>query len=238
MTDKQTVREKVWSLLESEGVARFPGAKGRIPNFRGAEQAADALSTLPEWRAAAAIKANPDSPQQPVRFLALRDGKRVYMAVPRLRSEKCFVELDPARLAGDERAASSIRGAMRFGRHLHPSDMPHIGLVVAGSVAVRRDGARVGKGGGYSDIEFGLGRHFGLIDDSTTIVTTVHDLQIVEDEWPTIAHDLAVDYIVTPTETFATHSRYDRPQGICWDLLPEEKLAAIPILQTIRRHAP
>src|SRR5690348_6585883 len=34
---KQEVRERVWDLLQREGVARFPGARGRIPNFRGAE---------------------------------------------------------------------------------------------------------------------------------------------------------------------------------------------------------
>jgi hypothetical protein len=33
---KQAVRERVWGLLEHERVTRFPGAKGRVPNFAGA----------------------------------------------------------------------------------------------------------------------------------------------------------------------------------------------------------
>ncbi|MDQ3894692.1 MAG: 5-formyltetrahydrofolate cyclo-ligase, partial [Actinomycetota bacterium] len=58
---KQAVRERVWALLEREGVARFPGARGRIPNFVGAERAAERLAELPESRAARVVKANPDA---------------------------------------------------------------------------------------------------------------------------------------------------------------------------------
>src|ERR671939_164327 len=93
---KQEVRERVWAALERERVARFPGARGRIPNFVGAERAAERLAATPEWREARVLKCNPDAPQLPVRRRALADGKLVYMAVPRLRTEKPFL-----RLAGD-----------------------------------------------------------------------------------------------------------------------------------------
>ena len=58
---KQAVRERIWALLEREQVARFPGATGRIPNFAGAPAAAR-LASLPAWRAARVVKANPDAP--------------------------------------------------------------------------------------------------------------------------------------------------------------------------------
>ncbi|PYQ34052.1 MAG: 5-formyltetrahydrofolate cyclo-ligase, partial [Acidobacteria bacterium] len=96
--EKQRIREKVWSLLEKSGEALFPGARGRIPNFRGAAKAADRLAETAEWRRARAIKFNPDAPQRPVRLRALREGKTVYMAVPRLRRKKCFWRLDPGRI--------------------------------------------------------------------------------------------------------------------------------------------
>jgi 5-formyltetrahydrofolate cyclo-ligase len=80
-------------LLENDGEARFPGAQGRIPNFRGAEQAAERLAELPEWQAARVVKANPDAPQLPVRRRAVKDGKTLYMAVPRLAEDKPFVEV-------------------------------------------------------------------------------------------------------------------------------------------------
>src|SRR5438552_894299 len=64
-------------------------------------------------------------------------GKVVYMAVPRLRQARCFWELDPRRLR-DPPAAASIGGAAKAGRAVDPRALPHIDLVVAGSVAVSR----------------------------------------------------------------------------------------------------
>jgi 5-formyltetrahydrofolate cyclo-ligase len=91
--DNRRVRERIWRKLEDDRVARFPGARGRIPNFRGAEEAAARLAGQPEWRAARVVKSNPDAPQLPVRRRARRDGKTLCMAVPRLadtsRSSAC-----------------------------------------------------------------------------------------------------------------------------------------------------
>src|ERR1700684_1852306 len=81
---KAALREDVWEALRAAKVARFPGAAGRIPNFTGAEAAAERLRDLPAWKNAATVKANPDSPQLRVRQRALEDGKTLYMAVPRL----------------------------------------------------------------------------------------------------------------------------------------------------------
>ncbi|MGH7322549.1 MAG: hypothetical protein ACRELA_23405, partial [Candidatus Rokuibacteriota bacterium] len=39
-TTKAEVREMIWRAMEMRGIARFPGTKGRIPNFAGAERAA------------------------------------------------------------------------------------------------------------------------------------------------------------------------------------------------------
>src|SRR5215470_7859051 len=97
---KAALREEVWEALRAAKVARFPGAAGRIPNFTGAEAAARRLAADPRWAAARVIKVNPDAPQLPVRALALGEGKRLFMAVPRLREERCFLELDPDALRG------------------------------------------------------------------------------------------------------------------------------------------
>jgi 5-formyltetrahydrofolate cyclo-ligase len=64
---KAQLRGRIWALLEERGVVRFPGARGRIPNFVGAERAAELLATTEVWRAARALKCNPDLPQRPVR---------------------------------------------------------------------------------------------------------------------------------------------------------------------------
>ena len=114
-----------------------------------------------------------------------------------------------------------------------------IDLVIAGSVAVTRDGARLGKGGGYpstssghrSDLEFALAHQAGLIGEATPVVTTVHASQVIERPITMTRHDVALNYIVTPQEVIATGQSYSQPAGIYWDELPPEKLDAIPVLR-------
>lgn len=220
MDAKQEVRERVWELLERERAARFPGARGRIPNFRGAEQAAARLAELPEWEAARVIKANPDSPQLPVRRRARKDGKTLYMAVPRLTTDKPFVEV---------RGDPTIKRALSDGTARGLDELDPVELVVCGTVAVNRQGVRIGKGGGFSDLEFALLAERGLVGEDTTIVTTVHELQLLDEDLPETEHDFRVDVIVTPDSVLRTRRRR-RPPGILWDHLDAEKRAAIPVL--------
>ena len=73
---KAALRQEVWTAMRAAKVARFPGAAGRIPNFTGAEAAAERLRELPAWQAAATVKSNPDSAQWPVRQRAVAVGGR------------------------------------------------------------------------------------------------------------------------------------------------------------------
>ncbi len=231
---KQAVRQRVWRLLEETGVARFPGARGRIPNFRGAEAAAARLATTEEWRRARVLKANPDLPQLPVRMRALMEGKTVYMAVPKLASVKPFLRLDPVPFRASPRQVASIRGAFQHGEPVAADELPHVDLVVCGSVAVDRWGARVGKGGGYSDLEFALLREFGVVDEATVIATTVHPLQVVQGPLPETEHDFRVDLVATP-DAVLRPPRVARPRGVLWDHLTPEKVGSVPALQQLRR---
>jgi 5-formyltetrahydrofolate cyclo-ligase len=231
---KAALRDEVWQALTAGRAARFPGAAGRIPNFVGAEAAAERLRQTPEWRGAETVKANPDAPQWPVRQRALEDGKRLFMAVPRLAEREPFFLLDPDDLADSPRAASSIKGASRSARRVTVDDLEPVDLVVAGSVAVGTDGARLGKGGGFSDLEFAVASEAGLIGPGTVVVTTVHELQVLEaGEIPTVAHDVPVDLVVTPGRVIDCRPgrRSRRARGrVRWGELTDEKIAAIPLL--------
>ena len=231
MSSKDEIREKVWLRLQEQKVARFPGAEGRIPNFIGAEACARVISQIQFWKKAKVLKANPDSPQRAIRQKALEEGKIMYMAVPRLHSDKPFIELDPKRLKCSAYVASSIKGAAKFGRPVNLEEVRKIDLIVCGSVAVNRQGARVGKGGGYSDLEFALLTEEKKIGSHTPIVTSVHPLQILEEDILMTDHDIPLSAIVTPDEIIEIQSPLSRPKGIYWDMLPLQKIMAIPVLK-------
>ncbi len=231
---KQEWREKIWSRMDELQVSRFPGTYGRIPNFDGAEGAARRLADLLEFQRAKVVKVNPDSPQAPVRKLCLSTGKILLMPSPRLR--KGFLVLDPEKIPRTAlRKASTIRGAFIYGEVFGLEELPRIDLIVAGSVAVSSDGSRIGKGGGYSEIEYGILRELGSINDETPIVTTVHDAQVV-DVVPVEDHDLSVDAIITPTRVIETKRRRSRPKGIFWDKVTPTMLEKMPILKELSRR--
>jgi 5-formyltetrahydrofolate cyclo-ligase len=106
----------------------------------------------------------------------------------------------------------NFKGAFRFGFPVHPKEIPQIDLIVAGSVTVNRRGSRIGKGGGYSDLEYAIGREFGFVKEDVVIVTTVHPLQIVEEDLPETDHDFRIDFIVTPEEIIPIHREGGRPK--------------------------
>ena len=134
-----------------------------------------------------------------MRQRALEDGKTVYMAVPRLAGPEPFFALDPAHLSEPPRKAASISGASRSARRVTLAEVSPVDLVVTGCVAVGEDGARLGKGGGFADLEFALATAAGLIGPHTVCVTTVHELQVcAAGTIPLTGHDVPVDFIVTP----------------------------------------
>lgn len=229
--DKQSIRELAWSRLRDAGAARFPGVEGRIPNFVGAEAAADRLAATDVWRRAAVLKANPDAPQLPVRRRALEAGKTVYMAVPKLADAEPFWRLDADELTVPAHRAASIKGAAAHGRPVRLDEMEHVDLVVAGCVAAERTGARLGKGGGYADLEFAIAVEAGIVDEATILATTVHPSQILTDGTiPLTDHDFPLDVVVTPDEVIDTATSLARPAGVLPDHLDEARRRSIPVL--------
>ena len=231
----QAIRERIWTLLEQSG-ASPPGAHGRIPDFDGADTAADRLGQLLEWQTAGVVKANPDRAQLPVRQRALHEGKLVFMAVPKLAEIQPFYRLEPRELhqAGlnlDDVAAHQT--AARAVPKAQLTELQPVDLIVCGSVAVNHNGVRIGKGAGYAGIEVALLAETGLLAARTTIVTTVHDLQLLGEPLPRNSHDFTVDYIITPSQTIQCPNPH-RPTGLDWQHLQPDQLRAIPILRSLR----
>ncbi|MFJ9084411.1 5-formyltetrahydrofolate cyclo-ligase [Streptomyces sp. NPDC102384] len=175
------------------------------------------------------IKAVPDKAQLAVRAKALDEAKTVYMAVPKLADPRPFYLLDPAALTIPPAEAASSKVAATIAPRVDVSELQPVDMVVVGSVAVNRAGIRIGKGAGYSDLEFAFLMEAELISERTIVVTTVHSLQVVDEELPATEHDFGVDLIVTPEEVITCPAPH-RPSGLVWEHLDAAKTASIPVL--------
>lgn len=185
---------KIWTFLDDSNLIRGSwSTKGRIPNFQGASEAALNLRRTEEWKKSRTIFCSPDSAQKEVREYALLDGKTLIMASPQLK--RGYLILEPDSIRGQEKLASTIKGAFTFGETI--LEFPTVDLVVEGSVAVDKNGNRLGKGGGYGDQEISHLFKVEAIHAATPRATTVHESQLVE-EVPMESHDQNLNLIVTP----------------------------------------
>ncbi|GMN48519.1 hypothetical protein TIFTF001_017684 [Ficus carica] len=234
---KWVIRKRIWDLMEAMNVAQNPRpVHHRIPNFLGASDAALKFAGLELYRVSECVKVNPDSPQKQLRFLTLSDGKKLLTPQPRLRTG-FFSVLESSMLSPStiKEACTSV-GVAKYGRPIGLDEKLKVDVIVIGSVAVDpTTGARLGKGEGFAELEYGMLRYMGAIDDSTPVVTTVHDCQLVDDipVEKLLIHDVPVDIICTPTQVIFTNTTIPKPQGIYWEKLSPEKLGQIRILREL-----
>ncbi|XP_026323152.1 methenyltetrahydrofolate synthase domain-containing protein [Hyposmocoma kahamanoa] len=170
--------------------------------------------------------------------ICLEQKKTLYVPVPRLqngflnRLELPEGETGPAAI----RKAVSRNGMETYGKPIGIEDSVSLDLVVMGSVAVSKEGYRIGKGRGYGDLEFGLMMHMKAIKPNTIVVTTVHDWQVFNTLPAELfgPHDVPIDIIVTPTQVIETQRLSQRPVGILWHLLSNRRVQLMPILGQLR----
>ncbi|XP_038662220.1 methenyltetrahydrofolate synthase domain-containing protein isoform X2 [Scyliorhinus canicula] len=234
---KWDIRQKVWDYMEENNLANFPRpVHHRIPNFKGAAQAAEKLPDLQAFKNARIVKVNPDKPQENVRLLALEATKTLLVPTPRLRSG-LFNKIVPPPGASKEalRVCSTAQGVKDFSVPVGLDAKVHVDLVVVGSVAVSDKGWRIGKGEGFADLEYAMMVSMGAVDENTVVVTTVHDCQLLDiPEELMDNHDLTVDYILTPTQVIRTECKRSKPQGIIWSKVDSEMMERMPILKSLR----
>ncbi len=236
-SEKDQLRYEVWSNLEQSGAA-IGSPWSCIPNFVGAQEAAEQLCSIQEWKIANVVKTNPDSAQAWVRLNALEQGKMVYTPIPELVEDFPFLLLDPDKLLREGIPFTEVmysEGALKHGQKVEFRDMKPLDIVVVGCVAVTAAGGRTGKGAGFADLELGVFRHFGIVQPETPVLTTVHDLQLVDsDAVVMLDHDTPLDWIATPSGLFKTDTAYSRPGPLEWDKLQADQYESIPFLKALR----
>jgi 5-formyltetrahydrofolate cyclo-ligase len=189
---KESIRTMIWDNMERNNIS-ISYNHGRIPNFHGSNKASNLLRNTIEWKNSNTIFVSPDTAQKSVRKNVLTDNKYLIMPTPKLLNG--YIKLEPSTIIGYEDEASTIEGAFKHGQLI--TTPPHIDMVVEGSVAVDMYGGRLGKGGGYGDIEISYLKNNKLIKPDTSIVTTVHEIQIIE-RIPLESHDEKINMVVTP----------------------------------------
>jgi len=235
---KQTIRTQVWDHLEKSGLAKFPRpVTKRIPNYEGAAVACDKLPSLEAFSTAQTVKVNPDKPQEQARFLVL-EGNKTLVVTPLRRSARRNVlhRMEPPKDANNDalHLCSRYQGVKEHSVPVGFESKIHVDLVVVGCVAASPKGLRIGKGEGFADLEWAMMSSMGAVNDSTIVVATCHDCQVLElPENLFGEHDLTVDYILTPTQVIKCDKRA-KPKQIIWSLLSEDKLERIPILKKLR----
>ena len=195
--EKQKLRKNIYNKLIENHIST-PHYIGRIPDFKGSNEAAENLRQTPEWVESHTIFVSPDTAQKKVRENALLDKKILIMVTPKIQHG--YLKLEHDQFQGEKkhehfREASTKEGAFKYGVKI--DKLPNVDLVIEGSVAVDLEGGRLGKGGGYGDREIEYLKTTGSITPNTPIVSTLHNLQIVETV-PTEEHDQKINMIVTP----------------------------------------
>jgi len=234
---KADLRARIWQKI-TPYCASDKTPVNSIPNFINSEQAAERLTSLKAWSSATVVKCNPDKAQAAVRLRALEEGKQLYVPVPKLESQYPFMLLDPVVLQnrgiGMEQVIY-VDGFMTHGTPVFLDDMRTIDFVVVGSVAASATGARIGKGGGFADLEMGIFLQSGLLKPDTPVATTIHSIQLVDD--PLIEmeeHDFPLDFVATPDVLIETDRRYQRPTSIHWQKVRADQYDSMPFLTALR----
>lgn len=234
---KYSFRRQVWTNFDKNGLVSFPRpVRGRIPNFHGAPEAAVKLAELDEFNNATYIKVNIDKPQENVRILTLEKGKKLLVSSPRTK-EAIFMSVEPENTEkATIKKAVSRQGMLELGKPIELVTDIKIDLIVLGSVAVSREGHRLGKGEGFGDLEFAVLAETGAVTENTVIATTVHDCQVFDTLPHELfqPHDVPVDIITTPTEIIRVANRLPRPQGVIWNILSDRKMKLMAVLKPLQ----
>ncbi|MGB9708932.1 MAG: 5-formyltetrahydrofolate cyclo-ligase [Infirmifilum sp.] len=230
--EKENIRRETWLTLEKYEVVTTPRpCYGKIPGFIGSSGVQTKLVKLEHFRTSSVIYTTPDVPMRVVREESLRRGKQVILSLPGLKG---YVLLDSDKIPPHRLGyASTLRGALAMGERIKWPENMKIDIVFIGSVAVNTNGARLGRGDGLYDLEYGILRELHVISERTPIVTIVHDLQVIEKKIPMLPHDVPADFIITPTRVLITSTPFPRPPGVIWESLSIEFIKSTPILRAL-----
>lgn len=241
--DTASHRERIWSELAkvAKPDSRFHwDFSSFIADFEGSDQCARRIGELDCYHDDAPLFVTPDNSTEAVRAKAMADGKPFLMTTYGIG--RGFLLLQPDDVPAHERRyAATLDGMDHYARPVTLAELRAIDpirLLVTGGSAVSANGVRFGKGHGYFDLEWAILSEVGLVGEDSQIADVVHDCQVVEERLVGEVHDVAVDWIVTPTRTLHVADTGRRPGRVHWELLEDSPLLHVPPIQELRGGLP
>lgn len=227
---KAALREEVWRNLDARRVATPRPCRGKIPIFAGSRVATMRVLKKSFFIEADTVYSTLDASLQPMREEVLRHRKKLIVMQPGFRG---FLVIDGRTLPKEKiREAATPRGLSLYAERVGVLEGVEIDVVSLGSVAVDKQGGRLGRGDGQHDLEYAVLRELGVIKDKTLVLTVVHDLQVVE-KVPMELHDVPVDYIATPSALHTIEKGYRKPNGVIWDIVDSAMVDRLPLLKLL-----
>ena len=234
-------RERIWSELAK--VAR-PDSRFHwdfssfICDFEGSELCSDRVLQLDALtsRGDRRVFVTPDNCLEDLRYKLITQGISFVMTTYGI--VRGFYELDAASVpVSAHRYAATLDGFDRFARPVSLEELRRgrpFSLLVTGGSAVSSNGVRFGKGHGYFDFEWAVLSELGLTDKSSVVADVVHDCQFVNEVMPAERHDVAVDWVITPTRSLHI-DQSSRPRGqVFWEMIPGTEFEQLGIVSELR----
>ncbi|XP_001607418.1 methenyltetrahydrofolate synthase domain-containing protein [Nasonia vitripennis] len=235
---KQDFRKKVWCHMAEKRLSNsFRSLCSRTPFFKRATEATKRLCELEELKKSKLLMISPD---KFVILLPLKKEKEILIPTPRLFNG-LFSHIKNAAGLPEEESKNvitrnnikQIESPVNFDT---TTDLK-VDMLILGSVCVNRAGYRIGDGAGFADLEYAILSKMKAVNEKTTVVTLVHDCQILDDLPNELfePHDVPVDIIITPTQTIFVNPRLPKPTEIIWPAISKRRLAGMPVLGEIKQ---
>uniref|UniRef100_A0A0K2UMM2 Uncharacterized protein n=2 Tax=Lepeophtheirus salmonis TaxID=72036 RepID=A0A0K2UMM2_LEPSM len=242
---KNWTREWMWDFLErsSSILSNFPRpCYGEIPNYQNSKSAAILFSRSKTFESAKVVLLSPSASLTYMRELCLRSKKVIYFRQTDFKTDQFLWRVDPNKLKKDVDyvLASTTRGLKTFGKPIKCRKKffhEKIDLVIVGSVAVNKSGARIDTGTGQTDLEWAILHELGVVEAKNITVATIVDCVQILDEsvLPNSVmqkQDLPADVIVTKKCITHVKNRFKKPdKGILPNLCSNEMLKQYPAIK-------
>ncbi|MBC8506914.1 MAG: GntR family transcriptional regulator [Chloroflexi bacterium] len=238
LKDKSDLRQQVWQELRkvAKPDSRFHWDFEKfVPDFAKSARCVDSIRKMECYKDSKILFIAPDNSLTRIRQQAIEDHKQIIVATHAI--VRGFLTIESNNIPpGCEAFAATLDGIEHFGRPISLEeiiDLASIDLLITGISLVTESGVRWGKGHGYFDLEWGIFREIGAVEDNTPIVAVGHDCQVVSTDLEPSEVDTIVDAIVTPTRVIRAEKKYPKPNGILWQYISPELRDQIPPVQIL-----